>query len=182
MFFRALVFLMCFIPVTLIAQPGPKRAVKKLGQNPIYIIDSVRISKQEMLAYDANQVTLVTVLTDSDAIKGYGEEGADGVVLIESKSFARKRYVRFFKKVSTQYDSIYNVANTDTTFQYIVNDKVQKGDFAGNLALIDEANFTSLEIINADELKKRYGIADKPIGVLVRARRPDNLYHGKKKF
>ncbi|WPU95596.1 hypothetical protein SNE25_08680 [Mucilaginibacter sabulilitoris] len=134
------------------------------------------------MAYDANQVTLVNVLTDSDAIKGYGTEGVDGVVLIESKSFARKRYVRFFRKISAQYDSIYNVANTDTVFQYIVNDKVQKRDFAGNLALIDEANFKSLEIINADELKQRYGITDKLIEILVRAQRPDNSYNGKKKF
>jgi hypothetical protein len=182
MFFRLVIFLFCFTPLTLIAQDSPKKALKKLGQNPIYIIDSVRVSKKEMLAYDVNQVTLVNMLTDSDAIKRYGLEAADGVVLVESKNFARKRYVRYFRNKSVQYDSLYNIAKTDTTFQYIINNKVQRDNYEGNLALIDDDIFESLEILTAQELNSRYGITDKLIGVLVKSRKPNTLYHAKKSF
>jgi hypothetical protein len=182
MSFRLLTLVFCISPFILFAQAGPKKAIKKLGSNPIYIIDSVRVSKQDMMDYDAKQVTLVHVLTDSDAINGYGQEALDGVVLIESKKFATKRYIRFLRKVSAQYDSVYKATNTDTTFQYIVNDKIQKGDFAGNLALIDDDNFLALTLLTAEELKRGYGINDKLIGILIKARRPDNLFNGEKKF
>ena len=180
--FKIIVISCVLFPSYMLAQPGPKKTVKKLGPHPIIIIDSNRLTHEEIVAYDMNQITLAHNLDDSTALNIYGLEAKDGVVLLESKAFARKRFVRYFKKVSVKYDSLYTAAKTDSTFQYILNDKVQKGNYEGNLALIDDNNFISLDILTADDLKRTYSITDKTVGIWIKARKPDGLYHGNKKF
>jgi hypothetical protein len=170
------------LPMAIYAQKSPKRAAKAVGKNPIIIVDSVRITMSEMRTIDARTITAVTMLTDTDATNLYGPEAVDGVVIAKTKAYARKQYVRFFRSISPKYDSLYITAKSDSTFQYIINNKVKKQDDEGDLSLIDNDLFISLDILTADDLKNRYGIMDKTIGILIKSRKPDDLYHSRKKF
>jgi hypothetical protein len=137
-----LTLLLFFIPGLLFAQsPQPP----KLGPNPIIIVDSVRINNDELSKINPSDIAMLTMLTDTDAVKLYGEGGKDGVVICETKVFARKRYTAFFRRKSTRYDSLYTVLNSDSTFQYVINDKVKHGNDEGDLASIDDDLFISLE-------------------------------------
>jgi hypothetical protein len=52
----------------------------------------------------------------------------------------------------------------------------------GDLSAIDDDLFISLEILTADDLQKKYNISGKLVGVLIKCRKPKNLFNGDSKF
>jgi len=161
---------------------SPKRIVKKIGDNPIYFIDSVNVDHEGLQKYDPKEIASVNVLRGKEAMEIAGEEGKDGVIYIETIPFAIKRYKRYFSSKSPEYEQIISKSNNDSTIQYILNKKVLTAGNEGNLSLIDDKVFKEIKILSKDELIKEYGITGKEHGVLIFSAVPDDLYHGKKKF
>ncbi|SFA50887.1 hypothetical protein SAMN04488511_109202 [Pedobacter suwonensis] len=161
---------------------SPKRAIKKLGAEPVYFMDSVNVDKGELMKYDPNSIAIVTVLKGEEAMKIFGENGKDGAVYIETISFAKSRYWKYFRSKSPEYAALLPVANQDTTIQYILNDKVLDKNFEGNLALINDKVFKEIKVLNKEELQKQYGIQNKEAGVVIKSETPEDLHNGKKKF
>ncbi len=172
---KKFLFLPLLIPFFSSAQP-------KLGPNPVIIIDSIKLSYKEFMAFDPSTIARLTVLTDTDATNHYGKEAKDGVMIAETKAFARKHYIAFLRKKSPAYDSLYSVTKSDSTFQYIINDKVKTKNFEGSLAMLDDWLFISLTIVTEEELKTKYNITDKKYGILIEAKRPQNLFNWDKSF
>lgn len=100
------IILLLLISIKLHAQPGPEEAVKRLGPNPVFFIDSVKVTQADLQKYDPQSIASVTILKDSAMIKSCGGEVNQGVVLIETRNFARRRFVKFLKSVSAKYDSL----------------------------------------------------------------------------
>ena len=94
--------LFCLTSIVMFSQ-SPKRMVKKLGNDPVFFIDSVSVDKSELQKYDPNEISSVTVFKDKEAINLIGNDGKDGLVYIETKKFTKKRYWNFFKSKSTEY-------------------------------------------------------------------------------
>jgi hypothetical protein len=122
------------------------------------------------------------MLYDTSATKLYGDVAKDGAVIIETRSFARHLFITFFRKSSQSFDSLYKAVGNDTSFAYIINDKVQKGNYEGNLSAITDQLFGGLEILTKEQLYSKYNINDKQFGILIRSKRPKDLYNGDKKF
>ncbi len=160
----------------------PKRVIKKLGDDPVFFIDSVNVDKSEMMKYQPDQIAKVSVYKDSDAIELVGPEGKDGVVYIETKTFAKKRYWNYFKTRSVEYANIVLTPESDSTIQYILNGKILTTNFEGDLSLINDDIFKELKVIDKETLQKEFGIPDKSYGVVIKSDRPDNLYRARKKF
>jgi hypothetical protein len=161
---------------------SPERALKKLGTDPVYYMDSVKVDKSELMKYDPKDIALINVLKGKEAIDIIGEEGNHGVIYIETIRFAKSRYWKFFSSKSAEYKALVPVAGQDTTIQYILNDKVLDKNFEGNLAVIDDKIFKELIILSKEQLIEQYKIQDKDAGVLIKSDVPADLYHGKKKF
>jgi hypothetical protein len=170
------------LSVSVFGQDDPKTAAGKLGPNPIFIIDSQKVSRADLSRYSPDSIATIIMLYDTTATKRYGDAAKDGAVIIETRSFARRSFISFFKKYSKSYDSLVNLVGSDTSFAYIINDKVQRGSYEGNLSAITEDLFVGLEILTKDQLFSKYGVTDKQFGVLVRSKRPLDLYNGEKKF
>lgn len=175
-------FFYLFISQSLIAQDSPEQAASKLGPNPLFIIDSIRVTKSDLQNFDSNTITSVTMFTDSADIQPFGKDGKDGVVVMETRAFARKNFIRFLRKASLKYDSLYTANGSDSSFCYIMNDKIQKGSYEGNLSLIDDKLFISLEILTPEELITRFLIDDRRYGVVIKSNTPSNLYNKEEKF
>lgn len=182
---RALTAIICFIiliPAISFSQiPSPKKAIRKFGPNPIIIVDSIRLKLGEISSIDPKNIASATILNDSTALAEYGGDAKDGVAIFETKSFAKRHYLNYFRRKSANFDSLYTISKNDSSFLYVINGKV-KYDDPGDLACINDKIFISLEIINADELKRRYQITDKQFGIIIRSKVPTNLYNGDKKF
>lgn len=160
----------------------PKKAIKKLGDNPVFFIDSVMVDKDEMNKYQPNDIAGVSVYHDSTAIRLIGPDGKDGVVYIETKTFAKNRYWNYFKSKSPEYAGIVPTPQSDTIVQYILNTRILKSNFEGDLSLIDDSIFKGITVIDSTTLQKDYGISGKPYGVIIKSDKPKDLYRAKKKF
>ncbi len=173
--------LFCLTSIVMLSQ-SPKRMVKKLGNDPVFFIDSVSVDKSELQKYDPNEIAFVTVFKDKEAIKLIGNEGKDGLVYIETKKFTQKRYWNFFKSKSTEYLKIVPSPESDNNIQYIINKRILDKDFEGTLSAIDDKVFKKITILSKEQLEKDFKITDKDFGVLIISDTPDNLYKGNQKF
>lgn len=165
-----------------IGQDDPGTAMNKLGPKPIFIIDSQRVKQSELSNYSADSIATVIVLVDTSAIKRYGKAAKDGVVIIETRSFARRQFIAYFRKVSTAYDSLYTSVGNDTSFVYIINDKIQQGNYEGNLSAITDELFEGIEILTKNQLQLKFDIMDKEFGIIVRSKKPENVFDADQKF
>jgi hypothetical protein len=178
---RIFFIMLPFIPKWLFGQ-SMQEVNKKMGPNPIVVINGVIVPNALDTLKPINYV-LLTVLSDTDATNAYGDTAKDGAIILKTKAFAKSQYISFFRRVSAKYDSLYSMTNTDTLFQYIANDKLVKGqNHEGLLSVIDEKIFISIEILSADDLKKKYNISDKQYGILIHCLIPQNFSHAEEKF
>jgi len=177
------VFILTLSILTL-SSPGqkPKKVIKKLGDDPVFFIDSTNVDKSEMMNYQPEQIAKVSVYKDSNAIKLVGPDGKDGVVYIETKVFARKRYWNYFRTKSAEYSNIVLTPESDSSIQYILNGRILTTNFEGDLSLINDDIFKDLKVIDKNTLQKDFGIVDKSYGVIINSDKPDNLYKANKKF
>lgn len=171
-----------FLPVLAFCQKTSKDVLKKLGPNPLMIVDSLVINNTQLQAINANDISSITIFTDTNATNKYGAAAKDGAVVATTKSFAKKHYIAYFRKVSAQYDSLYSITKSDSSFQYIINDKIKTSNDEGDLFTVNDEIFISLEILSADDLKNKYGIDNKQYGVFIHCKIPKNLTHADEKF
>ena len=176
-----LVGLTFFFAVTTFGQK-PKKAIKKLGNDPVFFIDSVNVDNSELQKYNPQDIASVSVFKDSTAIKLIGMDGKDGVVYVETKAFARTRYWNFFRSKSPDYARVVPSPGSDSTLQYILNERVLKTNFEGDLSLIDDSIFKNLIVIDKSALEKQYSVTGKEYGIVITSDVPRDLYKGKKKF
>jgi len=141
------------------------------SNDPIFFIDSIRVNKAVLSNFAPSEIATVTVYKDTNVIKkifhGTGNV-KNGLVYIETKDFAKDKYWNYFKAKSPDYARIVTSSKTDTTtVQYILNGKVLKKDFEGDLASINDDTFKELVIIDKKKLANQYGITDKDYGILI---------------
>jgi hypothetical protein len=148
--------------------------------DPVFFIDSVRVNKRVLQDYDASEIAMVTVYKDSSAVKRMGAAAKNGLIYIETKDFAKNRYWNYFKSKSDQYSKLVPSVEGDIHVQYILNKKVLKENYEGDLAAINDTVFKGLQIITKQQLITDYGIKDKDLGVVVTADKPVNLHDGGK--
>ena len=160
----------------------PKKAIKKLGNEPVFFIDSVAATQADLQKYQPTDIATVSVYKDQDAIDLVGADGKDGVVFIQTKSFTKRQYQSFFKSKSKGFADVLSADPEEIQLQYILNDRILTEDFEGDLGLIDASTFKELKIIDTESLKKDYNVTDKKVGVLIRSDKPEYLYKAKKKF
>ncbi len=174
--------LITFLTLSISFAQSPKRALKKLGEKPVFFIDSVSVLQEDLQKYDPNEISSVTVYKDKKAIELLGDDGKDGAVYIETKKFCKNRYWKYFAAKSPEYKQKVNSPENDVNVQYILNERVLSIDFEGTLAAIDDKVFKSIKLLTKEELIKKYQIEDKDFGFQIISDTPKDLYHGNQKF
>ncbi|QHS63470.1 hypothetical protein [Chitinophaga agri] len=158
----------------------PDKKQPKLAGDPLIFIDSVIVTREQMQAYQPTDIAAVTIYKNAEGAELLGPQGGNGVVFIETKPFARKRYWQFFKSKSSRYARTVPSLAVDSTVVYILNGKVLTEHFEGDLSRINDESFISLQVIRKAVLQRDYGVKDRSIGVLIDANiratnpRPDN--------
>ena len=179
---RMLLFTLCSLTVLISIAQSPKKTIKKLGNNPIFFIDSVNVDNSELQKYDPTEIAQVTVYKDKEATDLFGEDGKDGVVYIFTKKYTKAKYWLYFQSKSDDYKKLVPSAENDTAVQYILNKRVLKDNFEGDLFIIDDTIFKSIRLLTKEILLKEFNISNKEFGFQIISNTPDNLYRGKKKF
>ncbi|MFC0516893.1 hypothetical protein ACFFGT_21980 [Mucilaginibacter angelicae] len=147
------------------------------NNEPVYFIDSVRVTGDDLKKFNPNDVATVSVYKDASAIIKYGREAKYGLIYVETKKFDIHRYQTYFKSKSPGYTKLISNPANISKIQYILNKKILKTDYEGNLAAIDDKIFEGLIIIDKRQLIKEYGITNKNYGVIITANIPVNSYN-----
>ena len=143
------------------------KVIKKLGDEPLFYVDSEQVTKSSLKNIQPEDIATVTIYKDSNAIRIAGPDGKDGLVYIETKAFARKKYQHFLSTRSGEYARLISGGESDTAIQYILNKKVLKDNFEGDLSNIDDATLKSINLIDPETLQKSYGVTGKHAGVVI---------------
>ncbi|MES2829779.1 MAG: hypothetical protein V4687_16595 [Bacteroidota bacterium] len=142
--------------------------------NTVYFVDSVRLGPNGMGKQAQAEIASINIVEMKAAMAILGEAGKNGIVYIETKSFARKRFERYFKSKSADYTKALNGFAGDTSaVQYILNGKVLDKDYEGNLSFIGDKVFKELVIISKKELSTKYSITNKQFGVAIKTSSPE---------
>lgn len=143
---------------------------KKLFNDPVFFVDSINVTRIELQEYQPNDIAVVTIYKDTNAIKLVGPQGKDGVVYVETKKFARTKYWNYFKTKSEDYLKAVPTLQADSSVVYILDGKVLKQNFEGDLSTINDNNFIDLKVIDQTQLIKDYDIHNRTYGVLIRTK------------
>ncbi len=168
---RYLILFFLLFPTVVWGQITTKEVGPKLGPNPLFIVDSVKIQRTDLKNLNPKTVARVMVLTDNSAKKRYNKEGNDGVVIIETKTFIRARYINLFRQASSEYDRIYKKQGNDSIFQYVLNGKLLNKNVEGKLAEINKDLLISVDVVEG-QLENQFGVTKKQYGVIVKAKEP----------
>ena len=145
-----------------------KERYEQLLNDPVFFIDSINVTRLELSQYQPTEIAVVTVYKDTNAIKLVGSQGKFGAVYVETKKFAKNKYWNYFKSKSADYFKAIPTLESDSLIVYILNGKVLKTNFEGDLSGISDKTFIELTVIDKDKLKKEYKVLDKSFGVVIR--------------
>lgn len=139
---------------------------------PLFFIDGVKVDRNGLNKVNPDDIAMLTVLKQKTAESLYGEAGKDGVVLVETKAFVRKRYIKYLSSKSAEYAKL--TTADDTNIKYIINGEVQLKDFVDALDNIVDSTFMSVTIIDKTKLTSDYNVSDKPYGAVISLKRGSN--------
>ncbi|WP_339916329.1 M56 family metallopeptidase [Yeosuana marina] len=113
------------------------KIASKDGKEPLFIVDGKVISKKEMNDIDPKSIEKVEVLKGDGAIKNYGEDAANGVILIKKKD-----------------TEISNLLKLEKTPLYILDGKEITTDEMND---INPDKIDSISVLKGESATKKYG-------------------------
>jgi hypothetical protein len=140
------------------------------ASSPVFFMDSVRISQEELKQYAPTEIAMVSVYKDSHAIAVAGPAAANGAVFIFTKKYARIKYWNFFASRNEEYQKAVPSPGNESSVVYIMNGKLLKDNFEGDLLAVDEASFISLSVITEKELIRDYHVDGRAYGIVIRTK------------
>lgn len=124
---KLILILLALSPVVLKAQSNDKLQAKDFlpasgSKDILYIVDSVKMTKEQLGAVDPKDISAVEILKDVSATAKYGAEGANGVAIITTKKFAVKQYQEKFSLFSDDFESyLTSHGKDDSQFIYVID-------------------------------------------------------------
>jgi hypothetical protein len=141
----------------------PKKAMKKMGLNPVVFVDSLDVDMDSLRALNPFDISNISIVKPKRAKRLIGDRGIDGAIYITTVKSAKQIYWTFFKAKSEAYKQLLNSPQADTIVQYVLNGQLLSDRAApGELFLITDRNFRYIEVIekekplNDNVLSKRY--------------------------
>jgi hypothetical protein len=118
--------------------------------NMVYIVDSVEV--QEMGKITPDNIAIINIVKGKKLEEKYGERAAGGVMYIETKPFARKRYNRLFSSLSEDFAKALAKNGSDSGFLYVLDGKEIDSTNVNMLAALEKGGIES--IVVKDRRKK----------------------------
>jgi hypothetical protein len=155
----------------------PKRAMKKMGQNPIIFLDSVQTEMNSLQNLSPFDISNIAIVKPKKAKKYLGNKGVDGAIYVTTVKAAKVIYWNYFISKSDEYKQLFNSSQADTTAQYVLNGEALTDNAAkGSLFLIIDKNFKTLNIIDkADGKYLMDNVNPKRYIVVITTKRPKGL-------
>ena len=144
----------------------PNKAMKKMGQNPVFFLDSVQVELGILQTLNPFDISNIRLIRPKKAKKLIGDQGKDGAIYVTTVKAAKEIYWNFFRAKSDEYKQLISSPMADTIVQYVLNGQALSDSAApGSFFLINDKNFRSLQVLDKEKLlsdniiPKRYLVA-----------------------
>jgi hypothetical protein len=155
----------------------PKKAMRKMGQNPIVFLDSIETEMSALQTLNPFDISNIGIVKPKKAKKLLGDKGVDGVIYVTTIKAAKQIYWTFLCGKSGKYKQLIASPNGDTVVQYILNGQpLSDSATPGTLFLITDKYFKSLDIVDKEDGRFMMdNIYPKRYIVVITAKRPKGL-------
>lgn len=145
----------------------PANVFKEPGNEPIFVLDSLRVNRGLILSCEPAEITSVTVVKGSPAIKIFGPEGKNGVIYIYTRDYAKSKYWDYFKSKSKAYVKAVPAFDKDNDVVYILDNKVLEKNFEEDLFKVNDSRFHDIKVIGKKTLARDFKIKNKNWGIVI---------------
>ena len=156
--------LSCYVP------SGESFKLVETTNDPVFILDSVRLFRDGMQSVNPNDIATVTVYKDKNATDRFGPEAKNGLIYIETKAFVRKRYWTLLSTKSKEYLKLVSAPGKEYGVVYILNGKPLLKNHEGDLAGLTAKTFEGISVIDEAALKKEYQVEGYLWGIVIKTR------------
>lgn len=136
----------------------------------VYVVDSVEVEPSALNNIGPDKLAMITIARGRKTVEKFGERATNGVVYMETKPFARKRYNRLFSSLTPAYAAALQKLGSDSSFRYIMGDSVLTINLESQLAAIEPQNITAVQMLTDPARLKQYGLKEGEIGVVVQTK------------
>lgn len=155
----------------------PKKATKKMGQNPIVFVGSMESGLNSLQTLNPFDISNISIVGPKKAMKFLGDKGVDGAIYITTVKAAKTIYWNYLSSKSIEYARIFNSPQADSIAQYVLNGEPLSDSAAPvSLFLINDKNFKTIHVI--DKQDGNYlmdNIIPKSYLVIITAKKPKGL-------
>lgn len=132
----------------------------------LFIVDSVE-SVNGLGNLTPDKIAFINIVKSPTLQEKYGAKAANGIMYIETKPFARKRFTRLFSSISPDFEAAIKKAGGDSTFQYVLDGQKIDDTTMNMLAALEKNTIANIAVIDAKALKGQYQVKDKKVGVVI---------------
>lgn len=134
----------------------------------LFIVDSVEAT-DGLKNLSPDKIAFMNVVKSPTLQAKYGPKAANGIIYIETKPFARKRYNRLFTGLSPAFEAAIKKYGDDSKFQYILDGVKIDENSMNMLAALEPNGIADLVVVDAKMLKKTFDVKDKEkkVGVII---------------
>lgn len=158
-------------------ESGPT-SISNMGNNLLIFLDGVEITQEQLNQVPTDDIKSISIIKDAPARTDYGERGANGVLIIESKNKAANSN----DGCAARFDG-----GDDAMYQFVANnirypEEVAKADIQGivtlNVEILKDGSIGKIDV--ADNTSDNQELADEAIRVTRQMPKfIPALYHGK---
>lgn len=158
-------------------ESGPT-SISNMGNNLLIFLDGVEITQEQLNQVPTDDIKSISIIKDATALTAYGERGANGVLIIESKNKAANSN----DGCAARFDG-----GDDAMYQFVANnirypEEAAKADIQGivtlNVEILKDGSIGKIDV--ADNTSDNQELADEAIRVTRQMPKfIPALYHGK---
>jgi hypothetical protein len=153
----------------------PKKAMKKMGQNPVLFLDSTETDMAALQKLNPFDISNIAIVQPKKAKRLLGKNGSDGAIYVTTVKEAKRTYWALFSEKSDEYRQLLNSPQADTIVQYVLNGQPLSDSAApGSLFLVTDKNFKSITIIDKEKMLSK-NVVPKRYIVAITSKRPKGL-------
>lgn len=157
------------IIILLVSMSVKAQSVEYVSTEPVYVLDSVVVTEAAISKLGPDAIAMITIAKGKKAVAMYGEQAENGVIYMETKPFARNRINRLLSAFSPDYSKLLRQYGNDSTFQYIVNNKLMTPTEESQLVALEKKSLLGVEILGPKKLEEQYQVTGKNAGVVIKA-------------
>jgi len=132
--------------------------LKGLGANPLFFLDSIETTFQEIQTVDPKAISNIDVLLPKTAKKRIGSQAKDGAVFVTTLGFVKHAYTSHFAKKNRKYKRLIVQYKDDSSIAYLINNTFYDNSYSAEIYAAIVSGIRKFKIISKQQYESKYNV------------------------